>query len=84
MNDAAMIALLSAVTMLGTCAVPVFAGELTGEELIRKYAPDGAYSYDDVYLNPCDFLTVMAEGSADQRREQRIQKRICQRRYADA
>ena len=60
-------ALLSAVTMLGTCAVPAFAGELTREELIRKYAPDGAYSYDDIYVCACSstFPTVMADGSAE-------------------
>ncbi len=60
-----VITLMSAAMMLGTCAVPAFAGELTKEELIRKYAPDGAYSYADVYLNPCDFPTVMADGSTE-------------------
>lgn len=57
------IALLSAVTMLGTCAVPAFAGELSKEELIQKYAPSGAYAEDDIYTAPNGFPTVMADGS---------------------
>lgn len=56
------IALVSAVSMLGTCAVPAFAGELSKEELIRKYAPNGMY---EVYANPTEFPTVMADGSAE-------------------
>ncbi len=57
------VALMSAVMMLGTCAVPAFAGELSKEELIQKYAPDGAYAEDDIYTAPNGFPTVMADGS---------------------
>lgn len=56
------IALVSAVSMLGTCAVPAFAGELSKEELIQKYAPDGMY---DIYTNPIEFPTVLADGSVE-------------------
>ncbi len=59
------IALVSAVSMLGTCAVPAFAGELSSEELIQKYAPGGAYQYEDIYTNPSGFPTVMEDGSTE-------------------
>ncbi|MBR3446611.1 MAG: leucine-rich repeat protein [Oscillospiraceae bacterium] len=57
------IALMSAVMMLGTCAVPAFAGELSKEELIQKYAPNGAYAEADIYICPGEFPTVMSDGS---------------------
>ncbi|MBR3417187.1 MAG: leucine-rich repeat protein, partial [Oscillospiraceae bacterium] len=58
-------ALMSVVMMLGTCAVPAFAGELTKEELIQKYAPDGAYQEKDIYLCPGEFPSITAEGSVE-------------------
>lgn len=56
---------LSAVTMAAAGTINAAAGALSKEELILKYAPDGAYSADEVYCRPGTEPTYLdSKGSA--------------------
>ena len=68
--------MLSATSLLGTCAVPAFAGDLTKEELIQKYAPYGAYTESDINISPSSFPAVMSDGTIELERYYLIKLQI--------